>query len=63
MEEAGLQPSVQMYRSLSSFAQTRGGAEYAAVIQERLGMLDNSSSQAFLCSLVLLSTLINDVLI
>ena len=48
MEEAGLQPSVGMYRSISSFAQNRCGAEYAAVIQERIGMPDNSSSQALL---------------
>ncbi|RVW16467.1 Pentatricopeptide repeat-containing protein [Vitis vinifera] len=38
MEEAGLQPSVGMYRSISSFAQNRCGAEYAAVIQERIGI-------------------------
>lgn len=39
MEGAGIQPSYGMFRDIVSFAQTRGGAEYAAIIQERIGKL------------------------
>lgn len=39
MEDAGIQPSYGMFRDIVSFAQTRGGAEYAAIIQERIGKL------------------------
>ncbi|GFY96208.1 tetratricopeptide repeat (TPR)-like superfamily protein [Actinidia rufa] len=37
MEDAGIQPSIQMYSSILFRAQRNGGAEYAAVIRERLG--------------------------
>ena len=38
MEDAGVQPSNGMYHDIIFFAQRGGGAEYAAVIQKRVGM-------------------------
>jgi len=38
MEDAGIHPSNEMYREISSFSQKNCGAENAAVIKERLGM-------------------------
>jgi len=38
MEDAGIQPSNEMYNDILFFAQRSGGAEYAVVIQERVGM-------------------------
>lgn len=39
MEDTGIQPSNGMIRDIVSFAQTSGGAEYATIIQERIGKL------------------------
>lgn len=39
MEDAGIQPSFEMYRRILDFAQNGGGAEDAAVIQERVHKL------------------------
>ncbi|KAF7147532.1 hypothetical protein RHSIM_Rhsim03G0026900 [Rhododendron simsii] len=39
MEDAGIQPSFEMYRRILHFAQNGGGAEYAAVIQESVRKL------------------------
>lgn len=38
MKDAGINPSNEMYRDISSFSQKCCGAENAAVIKERLGM-------------------------
>lgn len=38
MVDAGIRPSSQMYLDISSFAQKSGGAEYATLIKERIGM-------------------------
>lgn len=38
MEDAGIHPSNEMYRDISSFSQKNCGVENAAVIKERLGM-------------------------
>jgi len=38
MEDAGIQPSIGMYQSILFFAQNSAGADYAAVIQGRVGM-------------------------
>lgn len=43
MEDAGIQPSFEMYRRILYFAQNGGGAEYAAVIQERVRKLSFSN--------------------
>ncbi|XP_002529506.3 pentatricopeptide repeat-containing protein At2g41720 isoform X1 [Ricinus communis] len=39
MEDAGIQPSIGMYYDISSYVQKGGGAEYAAIIQERVESL------------------------
>lgn len=39
MEDAGMRPSNLMYQNILSFAQKSAGTEYAAVIQERIGMV------------------------
>ncbi|XP_028083682.1 pentatricopeptide repeat-containing protein At2g41720 isoform X2 [Camellia sinensis] len=39
MEDAKIQPSIAMYRDILFFAQNSGGAEYAAVIHERVESL------------------------
>ncbi|KAF5946370.1 hypothetical protein HYC85_016598 [Camellia sinensis] len=39
MEDAKIQPSIGMYRDILFFAQNSGGAEYAAVIHERVESL------------------------
>lgn len=39
MEDAGIQPSNSMYLDISTYAQKSGGADYAAIIQERLDSL------------------------
>ncbi|KAG5555735.1 hypothetical protein RHGRI_006395 [Rhododendron griersonianum] len=39
MEDAGIHPSFEMYRRILHFAQNGSGAEYAAVIQERVSKL------------------------
>lgn len=39
MEDAGTHPSNVMYGNILSFAQKSVGTEYAAVIQERVGMI------------------------
>ena len=39
MEEAGLEPSIEMYRNLLFFAQRSGGADLIGIIQERIGRL------------------------
>lgn len=39
MENAGIQPSLGMYRNIYSYAWKDGGKEYAALIQEKMGML------------------------
>jgi len=36
MEDAGIQPSDAMFVGIVSFAQKSAGAEYAAIIQERV---------------------------
>lgn len=38
MIDAGIEPSNQMYHDVFSYAQKSVGAEYAAIIQERVGM-------------------------
>lgn len=38
MVDARIRPSSQMYLDISSFAQKSGGAEYATLIKERVGM-------------------------
>lgn len=38
MEDAGVRPSNSMYLNISTYAQESGGADYAAVIKERVGM-------------------------
>uniref|UniRef100_A0A803MAD0 PROP1-like PPR domain-containing protein n=1 Tax=Chenopodium quinoa TaxID=63459 RepID=A0A803MAD0_CHEQI len=54
MEEAGLQPSVAMYRDVLYFAQRSGGSDLAAVIQERIDSLksrpQNLASRNQVCS-------------
>lgn len=39
MEEAGLEPSIEMYRNLLFFAQRSGGADLIGIIQERIDSL------------------------
>ena len=39
MDDAGIQPSNAMYNDILYFAQNCGGAECAAIIKERVGML------------------------
>ena len=39
MEDAGLEPSIGMYRNLLFFAQRSGGADLTAIVQERIGRL------------------------
>lgn len=40
MEDAGMQPSAQMYHNIIYFAQRSAGIENAAVIRERIGVYE-----------------------
>ena len=37
MEDAGIRPSNSMYLDITTYAQKSGGADYAAIIKEKVG--------------------------
>lgn len=41
MMDAGIHPSERMYQDIFYFAQKSGGADYAAIIKDRIGMQYN----------------------